>query len=308
MVAPRLSISAGVPGGCVCLRLLVAVFVVLILPAQGRALDVLLRWAPSLDAGVQGYYVYVREATRPYGAPRDVGAGSLGGDGSRSWTLSGLSPTANYFVAVSAYNGDRIESALSNELAIGSQNLCVADTCTSPTQCTVRTLPDGSGCGPPGAGACGAACLGGVCTGPASRALTLDRVRLKRSDDELKITVEGRFTTSALFDPLAAGLQLTVADPAGALLAQASLAPGDLSADGSDIKTARRADDAAPVRVRRLVLHVRTGDTRLEASLNVAPPPPALPPSATVTLQSGGLCLSAAPLDCVSRKRGLSCR
>ena len=136
----------------------------------------------------------------------------------------------------------------------------------------------------------------------------LDRVRLKRSDDELKVTVKARLTTSALFDPLAAGLQLTVADPAGTPLAQASLAPGDLVANGSTIKTARRPADAAPVQVRRLVIRARDDEARLKVLLLASPPPPSLPSGVAVTLQSGALCLSGQSLDCVARTRALSCR
>jgi hypothetical protein len=310
MAAPRLSISAGAPGGCVCLRLLVAVFIVLILPTQSRALAARLRWAASLDARVQGYYVYVREATRPYGAPRDAGAGRIGGDGSRSWTIKGLSPTATYFVAVSAYTSNRLESSLSNELAIGSPNPCVEDRCTGPASCTVRALPDGAACGPSGVAACGATCLAGVCSGPADRSLTVDRLRVKRGAKDMRSTVKGWFQTSALFDPLAAGLQVTVADAAGAPLVQATLGPADLvaRAGGDVIKTARRRKDTAAVRIRRLTLRRRDDGTFLKAQVVASPPPAALPTAATITLQSGALCLSSQLLDCQAGPRALSCR
>lgn len=297
------------PGGHVYTRFLVAVLTILSLPADGRAVDARLRWAPSPDTRVRGYYVYVREATRPYGAPRDAGAGASGGDGSLGWTLTGLSATTNYFVAVSAYTADRLESLLSNELPIGSPDPCVEDSCTSPTSCTVRALPDGAPCGASGVAACGATCLAGVCSGPADRSLTIDRLRVKRGSDEMRITAKGSFPTSALFNPLAGGLQLTLADAVGEALVQAQLGPADLDAgpSGDVIKLVRRRNDTSPIRVRRLVLRVKDDETLVKA-LIVASPPPALPASATLTLQSGSLCLSAQALDCSLAPRALSCR
>jgi hypothetical protein len=309
MAAARLSISAGAPGGRLCSRFLVAVFAILILPTQGRALNVRLRWTPSPDTRVQGYYVYVREATRPYGSPRDAGAPRPRRDGSIAWVLTGLSDTASYFVAVSAYTDGRVESMLSNELAIGMPNPCALDACTAPTQCTVQPLPDGSACGPVGA-ACGATCVSGVCAGLADRALTIERLRVRRRSGELKVRAKGRFVTGATFDPMTDGLELTVADRGGAMLLQASLAPADLVAnrDGSTIKSVRRRNDAPRVAVRRLLLRARDGETRWKARLVVSPAPATLPSGATVTLESGDLCLSAAAVDCQVRERTLNCR
>jgi hypothetical protein len=291
------------------IRFLVAVFTILSLPASGRAADVRLRWVPSPDTRVRGYNVYVREATRPYGAPRDAGAGSPGSDGSLAWTLTGLSATATYFVAVSAYTADRLESALSNELAIGAPDPCVEDVCTSPTSCTVRPLPDGAPCGASGVASCGATCLAGVCSGPADRSMTIDRLKVKRGPKDMRITAKGWFPTSALFDPLSAGLELTLVGASGEPVVQAHLYPSDLDVGptGEVIKLVRRRDDTSAIRVRRLVMRVRDDDTLVKA-LVVASPPPAMPTAAGLTLQSGSLCLSAQSLDCSAGSRALSCR
>src|SRR5215510_11432125 len=96
MATPASSISTGARGRGVCLRVMVAVVTILMLPASSRALDARLRWTPSPESSVQGYYVYVREATKPYGAPRNAGAPPVQGDGSVSWVLAGLSDTATY--------------------------------------------------------------------------------------------------------------------------------------------------------------------------------------------------------------------
>jgi hypothetical protein len=47
----------------VCLWLGAAICMILSTPAPSRALDARLHWSPSTDSRVQGYYVYVREAT-----------------------------------------------------------------------------------------------------------------------------------------------------------------------------------------------------------------------------------------------------
>ena len=231
------------------------------------------------------------------------------GDGSVSWAVTGLAASRTYFVAVSAYTDTRLESALSNELAIGTPNPCVRDACTAPTQCILQALPDGTSCGPPGA-TCGATCLAGVCAGGADRVMTVDSLHVKTGADGLKIAAKGSFVTSAVFDPMAAGVQLTLADPGGATLLQTTLTPADLiaSRDGSTVKSARRRNDAAPGPVRRLTLRTRDDQTRWKAQLVVSPAPAALPTGATLTLQSGELCLSAQPGDCRTRSRTLTCR
>ena len=307
MRASPLSISTGARGRGVCLRLVVAVFVIMVFPAPSRALDARLRWTASSDSRVQGYSVYVREATTAYGTARDAGAPARQADGSVAWTLTGLSPTAVYFVAVTARTTTGLESALSNELPIGTPNSCVSDTCTSRTQCSVQRLPDGSPCGPPGA-TCGATCLAGVCAGLADRVLTLKRVRVSRSADALRILARGTFITSASFDPLDAGLALTITDPSGGTLARATLAPADLIGTESVVKTVRRRNDMGPVSIRGLLLRSHDGETRWKARLIVSPPPAVLPASASVALESGAVCFSATATDCASRTRSLTCR
>jgi hypothetical protein len=148
----------------------------------------------------------VRQATKPYGAPVDAGAARQASGGTLDWVVSGLSSSATYFLAVSAYTASRVESPLSNELAIGSPDPCVQDTCTAPTQCTVHALPDGSACGPPGAAGCGSTCLAGTCVGLAEHGFSLDRLKLKLSD-QMKVQINAHFATSTLFTPQTSGLE-----------------------------------------------------------------------------------------------------
>ena len=299
---------AGRPRARVCLWLGAAICMILSTPAPSRALDARLHWSPSSDSRVQGYYVYVRQATKPYGAPIDAGAARQASGGTLDWVVSGLSSSATYFLAVSAYTASRVESPLSNELAIGSPDPCVQDTCTAPTQCTVRALPDGSACGPPGAAGCGSTCLAGTCVGLAEHGFSLDQLKVKLSGHQMKVQINAHFATSTLFTPETSGLELTLADGNGGAILDAALGAADLVASGSVLKLVRRRDNTAPVQVRRLVLRDRNGETTLKAQIVASPPPPTLPDSATVALQSGTLCLAAPPPACESRVRTLSCR
>jgi hypothetical protein len=291
-----------------CLWIGAAICMILSTPAPSRALDARLTWSPSTDSRVQGYYVYVRQATQPYGAPIDAGAARQASGGTLDWVVSGLSSTATYFIAVSAYTDSRVESPLSNELPLGSPDPCVQDSCTAPTQCTVRALPDGSACGPPGAAGCGSTCLAGTCVGLDEHGFSLDRLKLKRSDKQMKVLINAHFATSTLFAPQTSGLELRLADGDGNAILDAALGAADLVAGGNVLKLPRRRDDTAPVQVRRLVLRNRDGETILKAQVVGAPPPATLPDSATIVLQSGSLCLAGPPPACESRVRTLSCR
>lgn len=308
MSAPRPSTSAAASRGGVCPRLLAVVTIIVGLPAWSWALDVQLRWAPSTGSAVKGYYVFVRQAKSNYGPPVDVGAPQPAADGTLSWVVTGLSPTATYFMAVSAYTGTGIESALSNELALGTPDPCALDVCSSRTQCTVSSLPDGTACGPSAAGSCGSSCQAGTCLGAAQRGFTLTRLKVKRSDAQLRAVASGQFASSSLFVPLASGLQITVADGAGTALVQVALPAASFvaSPDGNVVKLARRRGTTAQVQVRRLTLKTRNGNTLMKLRL-FAPPPQVLPQSATVMLQAGGLCLTASAPACEAQPRILSC-
>src|SRR5262249_51353666 len=107
-------------------------------------------------------------------------------DGTLGWVVRGLSSSVTYFVAVSAYTGTGIESALSDELPLGTPDPCTLDSCTSPTLCTFGPLPDGAACGAQAASGCGSTCLAGSCLGAAQRGFTLTRLKVKRSKTQLR--------------------------------------------------------------------------------------------------------------------------
>jgi hypothetical protein len=281
----------------------------LLLPTESRALVAQLRWQPSTDSRVTGYFVYVRPATMPYGTALDVGAPRPGSDGTLSYDVSGLSDSQVYFVAVTAHTATNLESALSNELPIGTPNPCVQDSCVSKTQCTVNQLPDGTACGGPAATQCGATCLAGVCSALSPSGFSVDSIRLRLSSARLRVTASGRFAATPSFDPAADGLTLALSDGGGTPLVQTTLPASAFvgSSDESSIKLARQKGDQAPPQDRRFVFRTKNGTTRWKLRLN-APPPGGLPAASAITLQTGSACLASAAVACTVRGSAATCR
>jgi len=284
----------------------VGIVTIVIFPTVSWGLDARLRWTPSADTRVQGYNVYIREATKPYAMARDAGPAQRGPDGSLSWVVTGLSPATAYYIAVTAYTASRVESLLSNELSLGAPNPCVQDACASLTQCTLQNRPDGTACGVVGAAGCGSTCVAGTCAGLAEHGFSVDRLKLRRSTRFLRVAATGRFADSALFDPGTSGLEITIADDAGGALAVATVPATALRESGETIK-ATRGRGASPVQISRLIARRRGGDVLVKLALRIVPPPDTVPTSASVKLETGQLCLAASPADCHSRARSLSC-
>jgi hypothetical protein len=258
-------------GATVARGFMVAAVVLLGQAAPAFASGARLRWLPSPGAQVLGYFVYVREAARPYGSGIDVGSPSVGTDGAIAYVLTGLDPNIRYYLAVSAYAGDGLESARSNELPVG----------------------------PPSAGACGAADL----------LMNVRRLRLKRLPGRLKIACKASFTDSSFFDPAVAGLSLVVSDDVGEPIAQLDVPPSDLisSGDGSVLRTRQKRGTGATVELQRLAMRTRDGETSISVRIAVRPDIQ-LPSGAGLKLQSGEACISTAPLDCSLGRKTLSCR
>ena len=297
------------PRGSSSVRLALTLMTLLLLPTESRALVAQLRWQPSTDSRVTGYFVYVRPATMPYGAALDAGTPHPASDGTVSYDVTGLLDSQVYFVAVTAYTATHLESALSNELPIGTPNPCVQDSCVTKTQCTVNQLPDGTGCGAPAAAQCGATCLAGVCSGLSPSGSSIDSMRLRLSNGQFCVTAGGRFAATPSFDPASDGLTLAISDGGGTSLVQATLPPTAFvgSSDDSSIKLARQKTGQAPLRVRRLVFRTRNGTTRWKLRLN-APSPGGLPSASAITLQTGSACLASAAVACSVRGAAATCR
>ena len=297
------------PGGSSSARLALTLMTLLLLPAESRALVEQLRWQPSTDSRVTGYSVYVRRATMPYGAALDAGVPRPASDGTLSYDVTGLLDSQVYFVAITAYTATHLESALSNELPIGTPNPCVKDSCVTKTQCTVNQLPDGTACGGPAAAQCGATCLRGVCSGLSPSGVSMNGMRLQLSSSQLRVTASGRFAATPSFDPASDGLTLTLSDGGGTTLVQTTLPATAFvaSSDESSIKVARQKTGQASLQVRRLVFRTRNGTTRWKLGLN-APSPGGLPSGSALTLQTGSACLASAALACNVRGSAATCR
>ena len=244
----------------------------------------------------------------PYGVALDAGTPRPASDGTLSYDVTGLSDSQVYFVAVTAYTAAHLESALSNELPIGTPNPCVQDRCVSKTQCTVNQLRDGTACFGPAA-QCGATCLAGVCSGLSANGLSIDSIRLRLSSSQLRITGSGRFAATPSFDPASDGLTLTLSDGGGTSVVQTVLPATAFvgSPDDSSIKLAPRKSGQAALRVRRLIFRTTNGRTRWKLRLN-APWPGGLPSASTITLQTGGACLASAAVACNVRRSAATCR
>ena len=297
------------PGGSSSVRLALTLMTLLLLPAESRALVEQLRWQPSTDSRVTGYSVYVRRATMPYGAALDAGVPRPASDGTLSYDVTGLLDSQVYFVAITAYTATHLESALSNELPIGTPNPCVQDSCVTKTQCTVNQLPDGTACGGPAAAQCGATCLRGVCSGLSPSGVSMNGMRLQLSSSQLRVTASGRFAATPSFDPASDGLTLTLSDGGGTALVQTTLPATAFvaSSDESSIKLARQKTGQASLQVRRLVFRTRNGTTRWKLRLN-APSPGGLPSGSALTLQTGSACLASAAAACSVRGAAATCR
>jgi hypothetical protein len=77
-------------------------------PIEGNA-KVTLEWDPNSEPDISGYRLYYGHSIRTYPYFIDVGNHT-------TYTLTGLSPTKTYYIAVTAYNTYDAESDFSNEI------------------------------------------------------------------------------------------------------------------------------------------------------------------------------------------------
>ena len=92
-----------------CIFVFLAVLVSMPSPYASAA-AVTLVWDPNTEADVSGYRVYYGVASRNYTTDVDVG-------NKTSHTLTDLEPGKHYYLAVTAYNSSKQESAYSNEVS-----------------------------------------------------------------------------------------------------------------------------------------------------------------------------------------------
>ena len=168
-------------------------------PDAGR--DHLLRWIGPSEPDVAGYRVYLSFLSGSYGVGSDIGFHSLDPDGVASYLLRGLDLSREYFAVMTAYNGARNESVLSNEIRIPAVECAgnadcddgdacngletcqafscaagVPTTCATPTQCAaslcdpvngceLNVAPNGVPCDDGDSATVTDACSAGVCMG-----------------------------------------------------------------------------------------------------------------------------------------------
>lgn len=85
-------------------------FLIIVASAFGEGGSVSLAWDPTLDDHVAGYRLHYGLGSGNYGGTVDVGTNASG-------TISGLNEGATYFIVVTAYTADGLESLPSNEVS-----------------------------------------------------------------------------------------------------------------------------------------------------------------------------------------------
>lgn len=284
-------------------------------PARASAAGARVRWLPSPDGRVVGYYLYVRAAGTPYTAPLDVGLPPADPNGVLQFDVLDL-PSGPHVFAVSGYTADTVTTSLSDEMRLGPPPTgCAVDLCTAVDSCTISVAPDGSPCGPAAAAGadCADVCLGGVCTTTTLASIETVHLKFQALATALRITARGRVLLGDIpgFDQ--SGFTFGVRDGSGGLLFDIAVPPGTLRrgsgvVDAFYLRTpatltnavlerfvARRLRDGWSIRLRLLL-----------AAYTAAPADVELPATWSIRAASG--CASDGALLCAGDARRVLCR
>lgn len=217
-------------------RLVGAVLLAVLANASAaHALSVALRWRPNSDPAITGYNVYVRPARTRYTGPTDAKLPLLQGNGVMSFVVNGLTNGQTYYFAVTAYDAHHLESALSNEVVLGTTDPCIVDRCISVTSCQVGLAPDGTACS---AGSCRqGACTAipppvtSTCAAVADMtAVKLSIGKLNTPDADDSLSLQGEIVVpdplSPPMDLVAHGLRLAIESAGGTTLSTMTIPPG----------------------------------------------------------------------------------
>jgi hypothetical protein len=144
------------------------------LSANAAEREYLLRWITSSGPDVAGYNVYL--ASSPGGQDQgiDIGMHLPDPQGVASYLLGGLDSSQDYYVRMTAYSDQGLESVFSNEIVVAALscdpaacndgNPCTADAC-SGLFCTNDPVPEGTSCDDGNPATVQDACYAGICSG-----------------------------------------------------------------------------------------------------------------------------------------------
>jgi hypothetical protein len=267
------------------------------------ALNARLRWRPSGDARVTGYNVYVRQARAPYSSALDARMPARAADGTMTFTVPNLVNGRAYHFAVTAYLGDRTESVLSSELALGTMDPCSTDRCATRTNCDFTPKPDGAPCA---AASCDV-CRAGACARGTDLALDSRTFRLSGRTRSPAVAASGSFVPSRPIDPTRTGMTIEVADAGGRTLHRTQLPAAAFKKleTGTVFRLRNRVEG-----VRHLNLRVVDGIASISAELEDEALDPAfdLPRLAWGLRLGSDACASDGPLVCSGGVSASSCR
>jgi len=115
--------------------------------SQSYALDITLQWDANTEPDLAGYYIYYGTSSGNYSpaaadyadqgsSPRKIAIGDLSDPNNPEYTLTGLTEGKAYFLVVTAYDTEVLESVYSNEINTKAPQITSPPTVTSVTDST----------------------------------------------------------------------------------------------------------------------------------------------------------------------------
>src|SRR5262245_30327324 len=280
-------------------------------PSLAGAVGARVRWLPSPDVRVVGYFLYVRPAGAPYTTPIDVRVPARDPDGSMHYDIANLPPGA-YVFAVSGHTAAPVEETqLSAEGRLGPPPpACTLDGCTAPTVCDIGVAPDGTACGSESTdpGGCEDTCLAGSCAPRSVASLQTTRLRVQVLPTEIHVLLRGRVVTADIPALDETGLDLTIRDGFGGSLVDLAIPPSAIrrTTGWLQFALAQPQTTVGAASVERLTARPYADGWNVRLTL-VLPGPATAGIPALWTLRAGNRCASDAALECDGDARRVVC-